>query len=132
MFLKQERLISLLASSTFTSCTQDHSRCAASNEIVQGVVRFLADLGSETGRGAEHSSQRGCKRGETQNPAPQGQMHMYRAHLETHGAVQPVLWETRGKPTKIWFRLGRDFVSWTLMRLSITQVPLGSCWSLRS
>lgn len=44
-----------------TACSQGQACCAASDEVVQGVIWLLSDLGTDTGGKAKHSSNGSCK-----------------------------------------------------------------------
>lgn len=45
---------------SLTACSQGQASGTASNEVVQGVVGLLADLGAEAGGKAKYGSDGGC------------------------------------------------------------------------
>lgn len=44
-----------------TACSQGQASRAASNEVVQGVIWLLSDLGTDTAGKAKHSSDGSCE-----------------------------------------------------------------------
>lgn len=59
--LEQSGVLHCAGGWPLTACSQGQASRAASNEVVQGVVRLLSNLGTDTGGEAKHGSNGSCK-----------------------------------------------------------------------
>lgn len=61
--------------SSLTACSQGQASSTASNEVVQGVIRLLSELGTDAGGNAKYGTNGGCgadRKGQALSQGPGG------------------------------------------------------------